>query len=72
MSLLSYIKSHSKTEFIEESKAILELTAPAFVAQFCRIAVYIVNGLFLVRINELTIAISINVLDRNFHKLDLI
>jgi MATE family multidrug resistance protein len=52
MSLISYIKSHSKSEFIDESKHILELTAPAFVAQFCRIAVYIVNGLFLGRLED--------------------
>lgn len=49
MSLIAWFRSHRKSEILDEAKAMFVLAAPALVAQFCRIAVYIVNGLFLVR-----------------------
>ena len=49
MGVKSLVKSLFTREVFEEAKEQLILAAPAFVAQFCRIAVYIVNGLFLVR-----------------------
>ena len=50
MGAASFVKSLFTREVFEEAKEQLILAAPAFVAQFCRIAVYIVNGLFLVRL----------------------
>lgn len=50
MGVKSLVKSMFTREVFEEAKEQLILAAPAFVAQFCRIAVYLVNGLFLVRL----------------------
>ena len=55
MSLISWFRTHNKQEILYEVKAVFILAAPALVAQFCRIAVYIVNGLFLVRLLHLTV-----------------
>lgn len=58
MLVINTIRGHSKAEFVQEAKAIAELAFPALIAQFTRVAVYIINALFLVRISDLKRAYS--------------